>query len=375
MSPSTPVGLFATKYMTNPVQTHYQQYPYPEYPLLASVRRSDTYAINLNALWCHFNGRLPPPSAKRILIAGCGTFAPYPWSVANPDTEITALDLSERSLKRAKLHCLLHWRRNVVYKCGDLLDNSNDSGKFALIDSYGVLHHLDDPLAGLKALEAKLLPGGILRIMVYSRYARRDEESIRRALRLLKVSDPIKARRLLGKARTGSRLAQYMALSDEAGTDAGLADALLHPKVHTFRIDGLMDMIRQTDLEPLLFAHHDALDDLRDEIERLKTLEKDRFSPGNFILYLGKNILPTSGNGGDNMIALNPCLKTAVSRFSLGTLHIPRATGSRNPPLNRSERQFLRQFITPVRRDNLNGELAERVDLYKRERFLMEYQV
>ena len=361
--------------MSNPVQTHYQRYPYPEYPLLATVRRSDTYAINLDALWCHFNSRLPPASVKKILIAGCGTFAPYPWSVANPDSEITALDFSERSLERARLHCLLHWRKNVIYQCADLLDKTDDSGKFALIDAYGVLHHLDDPLSGLKALEARLLPGGIIRIMVYSRYARRDEESIRRALRLLNVSDPAIARRLLGKARVGSRLAQYMAASDEAETDAGFADALLHPRVHTFRIDGLMDMIRQTGLEPLLFAHQGALDDLRDEIDRLQTLEKERFSPGNFVLYLGKNIMPPSGNGKNNMIALNPCLKTAVSRFSLGALHISKTTSSGNPSLGRSERQFLRQFVTPVRRGNLNRELAKRVDIYKRERFLMEYQV
>lgn len=361
--------------MSNPVQKHYQRYPYPEYPLFSTVRRSDTYAINLNALWCYFNGRLPPASAKKILIAGCGTFAPYPWSVANPDSEITALDLSERSLERARLHCLLHWRRNVIYKCGDLLDNMNDSGKFPLIDAYGVLHHLDDPLAGLKALEARLLPGGIIRIMVYSRYARRDEESIRRALRLLNVSDPVRARRLLSKARIGSRLAQYMAASDEAATDAGFADALLHPKVHTFRIDGLMDMIRQTGMEPLLFAHQDALDDLRDEIERLQTLEKEKFSPDNFVLYLGKDIMLPGRNGKDSMISLNPCLASAVSRFSLSTLHITKTTKGSNPPFGRSERQFLRQFIKPVRRSNLSKDMVERVDIYKRERFLMEYQV
>ena len=88
--------------MSDPVQTHYQSYPYPHYPLIASVRRCDTYALNLEALWARFNRSLPPPEAKRILIAGCGTFAPYPWAVANPDVPIIALDLSERSLRRAR---------------------------------------------------------------------------------------------------------------------------------------------------------------------------------------------------------------------------------------------------------------------------------
>src|SRR5665647_440173 len=108
--------------MTNPVQTHYQKYPYPTYPLIASVRRCDTYALNFETIWSHFNQTLPPPEAKKILIAGCGTFAPYPWAVANPDVTITARDLSEGSLKRARWHCLLHGKRNIVYRCGDLLD-------------------------------------------------------------------------------------------------------------------------------------------------------------------------------------------------------------------------------------------------------------
>ena len=190
--------------MSNPVQTHYQSYPYPRYPLIASVRRCDTYALNLHAIWARFNGIMPPPEAQKILIAGCGTFAPYPWAVANPDVPITALDLSERSLRRARWHCLLHGRRNVDFRCGDLADDAALDGTFGLIDSFGVLHHMEDPLAGLKALERRLVPGGILRIMLYSRYARREEESIRRAFRMLGIDSPHAARGLLRRAAADS---------------------------------------------------------------------------------------------------------------------------------------------------------------------------
>ncbi|MFA7405910.1 MAG: methyltransferase domain-containing protein, partial [Pelobacteraceae bacterium] len=276
--------------MSDPVQAHYQSYPYPRYPLIASVQRCDMYALNLHALWSRFNGTLLPDDAKRILIAGCGTFSPYPWAVANPGIPITALDLSERSLRRARWHCLLHGRRNVVYRCGDLSDLGAMDGKFGLIDSFGVLHHLAEPLAGLKTLERCLMPGGILRLMLYSRYARREEESIRRAFRLLSIDTPRSARSLLGKAVAGSRLAHYLAASDEAATVSGLADALLHPRVHTYRIDDLIEMIAQTGLELLLFAHPGAREDPVEEIERLKLLEKDRLSPGNFVFYLGKSI-------------------------------------------------------------------------------------
>ncbi len=359
--------------MSNPVHAHYQKYPYPHYPLIASVRRSDTYALNLHALWARFNRTLPPPEAKRILIAGCGTFAPYPWSVANPDVPITALDLSERSLQRARWHCLLHGRRNVVYRCGDLSDQDAIDGTFGLIDSFGVLHHLDDPLAGLKSLEKRLVPGGILRIMLYSRYARREEESIRRAFRLIGIDSPRSARRLLRNAASGSRLANYVAASDEAATVSGCADALLHPTVHTYRIDELLEMIAHTDLEVLLFAHSGALEEPLEEIERLRTLEKDRLSPGNFVLYLGKNIREAGSSPGDGMIMLNPCLVSAVGRFRFGSLRIPARVGIVNPLLTGRDRAFLRQFVTPVRHSELSGDEAKRVAVYKRLLFLVEY--
>lgn len=360
--------------MSNPVKKHYQNYPYPHYPLLASVRRCDTYALNLEALWARFNGTLPPPEAKRILIAGCGTFAPYPWAVANPDVPITALDLSERSLRRVRRHCILHGRRNVIYRCGDLLDLDANDGEFGLIDSFGVLHHLEDPLAGLKSLESRLVPGGILRVMVYSRYARREEEAIRRAFRLLGIDSLRSARRLLGKAGKGSRLTNYLAASDEAASGSGLADALLHPRVHTYRIDGLLDMIAQTGLELLMFAHRDAREEPIEEIERLRTLEKDRLSSGNFVLYLGKkNGEQTGCRRSERMIMLNPCLVPAVSRYRLGSLQIHPRIGIANPQLTYRDRGFLRQFVTPVRCGELSGDVAKRVAVYKRLLFLVDY--
>lgn len=358
--------------MSNPVQAHYQAYPYPHYPLLASVRRCDTYALNLTALWCHFNNRLPPPEVKKILIAGCGTFAPYPWAVANPDLPITALDLSERSLRRAQWHCLLHGHVNVKYCCGDLTDDELIDGKFGLIDSYGVLHHLADPLAGLKKLGRHLVPGGILRIMLYSRYARRDEEAIRRAFRFLGIKSPAVARRLMNKAATGSRLANYLAISEEPSTSAGLADALLHPEVHTYRVAELLELVRDSGLKLLMFAHNGALEDPQAEIERLGSLEKDRQSPGNFVLYLGKN----SGDlcsSGDSMILLNPCLEAAVGLFKFGKIQIASRIGVKNPQLAYKDRKFLRRFVTPVRRSELSVAEVALVELYKRLFFLLEY--
>jgi len=332
--------------MPESVRRHYQLYPYPNYPLVASVRTGDTYANNLRALWARFNGELPPENARKILIAGCGSFAPYPFAVANPDAAVTALDLSRKSVRRARLHCLLHGITGVNFTVGDLLQPELAPGPFGLIDAYGVLHHLADPAAGLKALAKRLVPGGIVRLMVYSRYTRREEESIRRALRLLKIREPAQVLDLVQRSKPDSRLRQFFELSDEVGFTSGLADALLHPLVHTYRIESLLDLVRESGLEPLLFAHRGALPEVAREVERIAGLEAQRTSPGNFVLYLGQKVKGPCRDGGTFLI--NPCLKKAAAFFRLGALRIQGRLGQPVEPLDAAGRRFLRRFRRPV---------------------------
>ncbi|MFA7061858.1 MAG: methyltransferase domain-containing protein [Pedobacter sp.] len=360
--------------MSELVRHHYELYPYPHYPLLASIRRYDTYALNLTALWTRFNGQLPPQTAKRILIAGCGSFAPYPFSLANSDADITALDLSSRNIKRAQMHCMLHGNRNVTFRHGDMLDESSTEGTFGLIDAFGVLHHLYDPLAGLKALASRLTTGGILRIMLYSRYARREEESVRRAFRLLGISDLAAAKRIIERSRPGSRLCQFIESSHETTFDSGLADALLHPIVHTYRIEGFMELICQSGLEPLLFAHDGALEDVSREVERIRRMETAKQSPDNFILYLGHKVSGPCTANDASLLMLNPCLSAAVRPLRIGMLHVAAHLGQPNPVLARQERRFLRQFLRPVHGGHLSPETQEIVTLYKKSLFLLQFQ-
>jgi SAM-dependent methyltransferase len=360
--------------MSEAVRLHYERYPYPLYPLLASVRRCDTYALNLTALWAHFNGELPPSVAQRILIAGCGSFAPYPSAVANPDSEITALDLSEKSLRRARLHCLLHGRRNVRFLSGDLLDEAVAQGPFGLIDAYGVIHHLEEPLAGLKSLAGRLLNGGIMRVMIYSRYARREEESIRRALKLTGVTTIAGVRKLLKRSVAGSRLHEYAGSSYEARFEAGLADALLHPCVHTYRIDDVLELVRQSGLELLRFAHHGALEDVTCEVERIRRMERERRSPGNFLFYLGRSAGGKCRKQEESEIILNPCLRDIVGGIHLRPVQIASKLGTENPPLGRRERAFLRGFCKARHYKTLSTEDKITVLNYITALFLIPHQ-
>lgn len=356
--------------MPDAVRRHYELYPYPGYPLFASVRRADTYANNLDALWSLFNGELPPADLARVLIAGCGTFAPYPFAVANPKARVTALDLSGTSLRRARLHCLLHGVTGVDFVAGDLLDPALVAGPYGFIDAYGVLHHLAEPAAGVRALAARLGEGGIMRVMVYSRYTRREEDAIRRALRFLKVREPEAVRRMVARSAQGSRLREFFESSCEVASRAGLADALLHPQVKSYCIGEFMELAYASGLTPLRFAHRGALPEPEREVERILAMEKEKKSPGNFVLYLGrrsKGPCPDSGA----VFRLNPCLVQALSPWRLAPVHIPGRLGHENGPLNGAERRFLRRFRHPVRAAELTPADLKRAGAYADRLFLL----
>jgi 2-polyprenyl-3-methyl-5-hydroxy-6-metoxy-1,4-benzoquinol methylase len=356
------------------VTGHYERHPYPHYPLLASVRRYDTYAMNLTALWARFNGELLPEKEGKILLSGCGAFAPYPMALSNPGAEITGLDLANHNLQRARLHCLLHRRFNVRFLQGDFLDPAVTPGPFHFIEAIGVLHHLDDPAAGMRALEQRLLPGGILKVMVYGRYARQEAESIRRAMRLLKVRDVASIKRMLKRAAPDSRLRRYVDAAWEAKNDSGLADLFLHPNVKTYRIDEFMETVGQSGLKPLLFTHLDALADPQQEIIRLRELDRRRETRANIICYLGRDCKGAVSPSADSSLLLNPALQEAVSLFSLAAPTPIDRLGHDNPRLTWRVRRFLRRFRKPVPEVSLTVTERQQAEEYLRELFLVRVQ-
>ena len=56
----------------------------------------------------------------------------------------------------------------------DILDLGKLNRNFDIIESVGVLHHMDDPLAGWRLLTDCLKPGGLMKIGLYSELARQQ---------------------------------------------------------------------------------------------------------------------------------------------------------------------------------------------------------
>ncbi len=94
-------------------------------------------------------------------------------------TSILAVDLSLSSLTYAKRKTEELDIENIDYMQADILDLCKLNKKFDIIESTGVLHHMDNPMKGWKALTECLKPGGLMRIGLYSELARHNILKIR----------------------------------------------------------------------------------------------------------------------------------------------------------------------------------------------------
>ncbi|MGB2682390.1 MAG: class I SAM-dependent methyltransferase [Candidatus Competibacter sp.] len=363
------------------VKAHYEKHVYPRFPLLTSVRLCDTYALNLDALWARFNGEWLDRHDKKILLAGCGSFSPYPTALANSKAQITALDLSKANLDRAKLHTWLHRRFNVDFVEGDLLGAQLLLGEksFHFIDFYGVLHHIPEAVPALRIIHSLMKEGAILRLMVYSAQARRSVQAVRTALRLLHVGEVDAIKRLYRKAADSGRFKDCIESNYEAGFDWGLADLFLHPYAKTYKIDELLEILKEAQLEPILFIHPNALCDTAQEIARLRDLELARERATNFMLFAGRvedsetrRAWNRHKETQDTVIALNPVIEKSLPLLPFKPVTPGPKLGFKNPPIDFKSTRLLSKFKRPIRKSAVEPAWSDAVRCYLQALFLIE---
>ncbi len=164
------------------VRAQYENFPYPRWRKLAPV---------LPGARLEEIGRLMPERAGRpvgsVLIAGCGTGrqAVAAGTAYGPGTAISAIDLSRASLAYGLRQARAAGQGAIRFLQCDLLEVGLLEARFDVIECVGVLHHMADPLAGLRALKGRLNQGGLVKIGLYSRAARHQLDPFRAELAVM----------------------------------------------------------------------------------------------------------------------------------------------------------------------------------------------
>ena len=186
-----------------------------------------------------------------ILIAGCGTSQAAKHALRWPVASVTGIDFSASSvrhseeLKQKYGLANLEVRQLAIEQVGEL------GCRFDQIVCTGVLHHLPDPDAGLRALREVLNSDGAMHLMVYAPYGRAGIYMLQEYCRRLGVRPtPEEIRELAASLSALPRNHPLVPLRDAADfqTEAALADALLHPQDRAYSVPQLFSFLADSGL-------------------------------------------------------------------------------------------------------------------------------
>jgi SAM-dependent methyltransferase len=189
----------------------------------------------------------PFRDGRSVLVAGCGTAQAARYALRWPRARVVGIDVSATSiaftqeLKRKYALDNLEARQLTVERAGELGET------FEHVVCTGVLHHLPDPDAGLRALRDVLAPNGAMHLMVYAPYGRAGVYMLQDYCRRLGIGwTDAEIRDLAASLKAlppDHPIAPLLRASPDFANRAGLADALLHPNDRAYSVAQLLELI------------------------------------------------------------------------------------------------------------------------------------
>ncbi len=240
------------------VKSQYEENPYPRWVGgIHSVKQNISIAQIINneirpnhISYNEINNEL------KVLYAGCGTGKQIVNKQIYKNAQITGIDLSLSSLSYAKRKINEFGINNVELLQLDILDVYLLEENFDIITCSGVLHHMEDPLKGLKALLGVLKNNGFLQLGLYSELARQDVIEARNYIsnKSLQTNEnsirDFRERVISGELRNLKSLTKFQdfySLSE-------LRDLCFNTQEHRFNIHQIQEILKSNKLQFLGFV-------------------------------------------------------------------------------------------------------------------------
>ncbi len=249
------------------VRVQYEENPYPRWIKTALPIK----AKSISEVCIEENLILHSESIKKVinpsvLIAGCGTGQhPIQTALRFSNCQATAIDLSLASLAYAKRKTTELGITNLKYLQADILGLDRLEQKFDIIDCVGVLHHMNDPMAGWRALTSLLNPGGLMRIGLYSELARKNIVDARNEIVLTKIGKSKSEMREFRQkiSLSNDKNYQLLAKSKDFFSLSMLRDLIFHVQEHRFTLPEIKNCLDELRLKFCGFTTKDAISNLR----------------------------------------------------------------------------------------------------------------
>ena len=190
--------------------------------------------------------------APNILIAGCGTGQHSIGTAARfKGSNVLAIDLSLSSLSYAKRKTEELGIQNIDYMQADILDVGKLDRQFDIVESAGVLHHMDDPVAGWRVLTDCLKTGGLMKVGLYSELARQNIVKMRQEISKAGIGSSDAAMKSFRTTVMTSDQKHHQKIlnSGDFYSLSTLKDLLFHVQEHRFTIPQIQDCLSELGLE------------------------------------------------------------------------------------------------------------------------------
>ena len=238
----------------DPIRDFYTDHPFP--PPVENLDRAremwkdeNIHRAEHHLLWPEKKYR----ADLDVLVAGCGTWQAAKYAIGHPKARVMAIDVSATSLEHTERLKQNHDLTNLETRQLAVENVAELDQQFDLIICTGVLHHLVDPDAGLRALRSVLKPDGAMYLMVYAPYGRAGVYMMQEYCRRLNIGTSEEeihdVMSVLRNLPENHPLLVAQGGSKEFPNADALADAVLNPRDRSYSVSQVFDFVESNGLQ------------------------------------------------------------------------------------------------------------------------------
>jgi SAM-dependent methyltransferase len=188
-----------------------------------------------------------------ILIAGCGTNQAAVFAYRNRGAKVVGVDISRPSLDHQQYLKDKHGLWNLELHHLPIEELPTLGLDFDLIVSTGVLHHMADPLTGMKALGACLRRDGAIGLTLYAKYGRVGVEMLQAVFRDMGLHQDEASVQMVKHAvsllAADHPIQSYLHMEGtELQYDGAVVDTFLHGRDRSYSVDDCIDLVTSAGL-------------------------------------------------------------------------------------------------------------------------------